>query len=62
MKKYEISKTQKTAYWVKSSYAYSYYNYDCSNCGCNDYRQIGKDGKCKIMRFCPNCEFKMSVK
>lgn len=62
MKTYETSKTQKTAYWVKSSYAHSYYNYDCSNCGCNDYSQVDKKGKCKIMKFCPNCGFKMLVK
>ena len=45
--------------WLPSTCEYSNYNYDCSVCGCNEYRQIGRNGKHKRFNFCPNCGARM---
>ena len=45
--------------WGASDKYFSYYQYKCSNCGCDDYTQTGRNGQCKLMRYCPNCGAKM---
>lgn len=45
--------------WERSDKEYSYYQYKCSNCGCDDYTQTDRNGQCKIMDYCPNCGAKM---
>ncbi len=47
--------------WEKSTRPYSYYQYKCNVCGCDDYTQTGRNGQCKLMRYCPNCGAKMDV-
>lgn len=46
--------------WIKATKPYPYYDYKCSVCGCEEYRQIDSKGKVKIMNFCPNCGADMS--
>ena len=45
--------------WVASDKHFSYYQYKCGNCGCDDYTQTYRNGQCKLMRYCPNCGAKM---
>ena len=45
--------------WLDSTYKYSEYNYDCSVCGCNEYRQVGKNGRYRAFKYCPECGSKM---
>ena len=45
--------------WVASDKHFSYYQYKCSNCDCDDYTQTDRNGQCKLMRYCPNCGAKM---
>ena len=45
--------------WGASDKYFSYYQYKCSNCGCDDYTQTDRNGQCKLMRYCPNCGAKM---
>ena len=45
--------------WERSDKEYSYYQYKCSNCGCDDYTQTDRNGKCKLMNYCPHCGAKM---
>lgn len=45
--------------WGRSDKKYSYFQYKCSNCGCDDYTQTDRNGKCKLMNYCPNCGAKM---
>ena len=45
--------------WEKSTRPYSYYQYKCNVCGCDEYSQIVRNGKCEIMNYCPNCGAKM---
>lgn len=45
--------------WERSGKKYSYYQYKCSDCGCDDYTQTDRNGKCKLMNYCPNCGAKM---
>ena len=47
------------ANWERSDKKYSYYQYKCSNCGCDDYTQTDRHGICKLMNYCPNCGAKM---
>ena len=46
--------------WIKATKPYPYYDYRCSACGCEEYRQIDSKGKVRIMNFCPNCGADMS--
>ncbi len=46
--------------WIKATKPYPYYDYKCSVCGCEEYRQIDSKGKVRIMNFCPNCGADMS--
>ena len=46
--------------WGASDKYFSYYQYKCSNCGCDDYTQTDRNGQCKLMRYCPNCGAKMT--
>lgn len=45
--------------WERSEKSFSYYQYKCNNCGCDDYTQTDRHGKCKLMNYCPNCGAKM---
>ena len=45
--------------WERSEKSFSYYQYKCSNCGCDDYTQTDRQGECKLMNYCPNCGAKM---
>lgn len=45
--------------WEDSARPYSYYQYKCNVCGCDEYRQTDRNGKCEIMNYCPNCGAKM---
>ena len=45
--------------WGASDKRFSYYQYKCSNCGCDDYTQTDRSGQCKLMHYCPNCGAKM---
>ena len=45
--------------WGTSDKYFSYYQYKCSNCGCDDYTQTDRNGQCKLMHYCPNCGAKM---
>lgn len=46
---------RKKGKWMPSSLTWSYYNYDCSVCGCNEFRQVDHNGGYKAFNFCPNC-------
>lgn len=46
--------------WIRATKPYPYYDYKCSVCGCEEYRQIDSKGKVRIMNFCPNCGADMS--
>lgn len=45
--------------WGVSGKPFSYYQYKCSSCGCDDYTQTDRNGQCKLMRYCPNCGARM---
>lgn len=45
--------------WERSDKDFSYYQYKCSHCGCDDYTQTDRNGICKLMHFCPLCGAKM---
>lgn len=45
--------------WEQSLKQYSYYQYRCSACGCDNYSHITRNGVVKVMKFCPNCGAKM---
>lgn len=45
--------------WDRSDKEWSFYQYKCSNRGCDDYTQTDRQGKCKLMNYCPNCGAKM---
>lgn len=45
--------------WEQSLKQYSYYQYRCSVCGCDNYSHITRNGVVKVMKFCPNCGAKM---
>ena len=45
--------------WERSEKSFSYYQYKCNNCGCDDYTQTDRQGECKLMNYCPNCGAKM---
>lgn len=45
--------------WERSEKNFSYYQYKCNNCGCDDYTQTDRQGECKLMNYCPNCGAKM---
>lgn len=45
--------------WERSPKQYSYYQYRCSACGCDNYSHITRNGVVKVMKFCPNCGAKM---
>ena len=45
--------------WQTSDKPYAYYEWKCSVCGFDEYRHTVRNGKYKIMNFCPNCGAKM---
>lgn len=47
--------------WERSNAPIPYYDYTCSVCGCGEYRHLDRQGKVRIMNYCPNCGSKMEV-
>ena len=45
--------------WEPPIKAFPYYDYRCSECGCEEYRHTDSNGKVRMMNFCPNCGAKM---
>ena len=46
-------------HWDKPTKPFPHYDWKCSVCGCEEYRQIDSHGKYRVMKFCPNCGAKM---
>ena len=45
--------------WEKPTKPYPFYDWKCSECGCEEYRHIDHNGKYREMNYCPNCGAKM---
>lgn len=43
--------------WLASTHKFSYRQYRCSNCGCEEYSQINRNGEYAPFNFCPECGF-----
>ena len=46
-------------HWDKPTKPFPHYDWKCSVCGCEEYRQIDSHGKYRVMKFCPNCGAEM---
>lgn len=46
-------------HWTRAEKPHPYYDYKCSECGCEEYRHIDSKGNCVLMKYCPNCGAKM---
>lgn len=55
----ELESKQKKGKWGRSNASIPYYDYTCSACGCGEYRHLDRNGRVRIMNFCPNCGAKM---
>lgn len=47
--------------WLNPTKLFPYYDWKCSECGCEEYRQTGSNGQYREMNFCPNCGAKMKI-
>lgn len=45
--------------WEKPTKKYPYWDWKCSECGCEEYRQRDSKGEYRVMNYCPNCGAKM---
>ena len=45
--------------WENPTKKFPYYDWKCSECGCEEYRHIDRHGQYREMNFCPNCGAKM---
>lgn len=45
--------------WLKPAKKYPYWDWKCSECGCEEYRQSDSNGEYRVMNYCPNCGAKM---
>lgn len=48
--------------WEKPTKMFPYWDWKCSVCGCEEYRQQDSNGHYREMKFCPNCGAKMDGK
>ena len=46
-------------HWDKPTKPFPYWDWKCSVCGCEEYRQRDSHGHYRIMKYCPNCGAKM---
>lgn len=45
--------------WEKPTKLYPFWDWKCSECGCEEYRQADSKGQYRQMAYCPNCGAKM---
>lgn len=45
--------------WLAPQKVNPFYDWRCSVCGCEEYRQVDSQGKYRRMNYCPNCGAKM---
>ena len=48
--------------WEKPTKLYPFWDWKCSECGCEEYRQADSKGQYRQMAYCPNCGAKMDEK
>ena len=48
--------------WEKPTKMFPYWDWKCSVCGCEEYRQQDSNGHYREMKFCPECGAKMDGK
>ena len=48
-------------HWDKPTKLFPYWDWKCSVCGCEEYRQMDSQGHYRIMKYCPNCGAKMQI-
>ena len=48
-------------HWDKPTKPFPYWDWKCSVCGCEEYRQMDSQGHYRIMKYCPNCGAKMQI-
>lgn len=46
-------------HWETPEKQFPYWDWKCSACGCEEYRQRDSHGNYRRMNFCPNCGAKM---
>lgn len=49
----------KHGHWETPTKKFPCYDWKCSECGCEEYRQTDRNGQYREMNFCPNCGAKM---
>lgn len=47
--------------WETPTKEFPCYDWKCSVCGCEEYRQIDSHGHYRVMKFCPNCGAEMEA-